>query len=346
MKKLTMLLFIACVCVMLFPSMSALAAEDKPPNNVNITVVMPDVVTAPEPEEPEPTEPTPTLITMFPVDVTEIWDGGNWQIIKTYELNALESPLDIPQGSFERNGWKFTLTDILRKESANAETRAHTETVTLDTETNELEKILSMLSPTMEYTAEDGFVGILALDVTSIKVETAGTKTSSFAMSVTREYPHLSTNDTSLVPKTVTDRGKTYSLANVDWTAGNYVTVDYERIPEYYTAVATYTATGYSTKVTGYTTTAEYSGTLAKLSQGKTYCMAYYLGEEIRTPLEMVNLTPEPTPQPDPVEQPTEEPATDPIDEPMTEEPVADPIGEPVIEPEPETEAEPVDATQ
>jgi hypothetical protein len=72
----------------------------------------------------------------------------------------------------------------------------------------------------------------------------------------------------------------------VDWKAGNYETVDYEQVPEYYTAVASYTATGYSTKVTGYVTTAEYKGSLAKLSQGKTVYTAYFEGKEIRTPLE------------------------------------------------------------
>jgi hypothetical protein len=109
-------------------------------------------------------------------------------------------------------------------------------------------------------------------------------------MKVTREYPRLSANDTSLLPKTVTENGKTYTLAGVDWKAGNLETIDYEQMPEYYTAYATYTATGSSTKVTGYVTTAVYSGTLAKLTQGKTVYTAYFLGEEIRTPLEMTEL--------------------------------------------------------
>jgi hypothetical protein len=133
-------------------------------------------------------------------------------------------------------------------------------------------------------------------------------------MSVTREYPRLSSNDTSLVPKQVEDRGKTYTLAGVDWRAGNNVTVDYDALPEYYTAIATYTATGTSTKVTGYTTTAVYTGTLAKLSQGKTVYTAYFEGAEIRTPPEMT----EPTEQAHtgesetaagPTEQPTAEPS-------------------------------------
>ena len=304
MKKLITIMFTACLLLIAVPAMSALAAETEP-SNVTITVVMPEQATPEPAEEPEPEPPATALITMFPVDVTEVRDSGNWQIIRTYELLPGESPTDIPQGSFERSGWKFTLTDIIRKESSNAETREHKETVTLNTATNELEQILALLGNTIEYRSDDGFVGILSLDVSSIKVETAGTRTTSHTMTVTREYPNLSSNDTSLVPKTVEDRGKTYTLSNVDWRVGNYSTVDYERIPDYYTAVATYNATGYSTRVTGYVTTAEYSGTLGKLSQGKTTYVAYFLGEEIRTPLEMVTPTPTPV-QPEPTDPPVE----------------------------------------
>ena len=307
MKKLIAIIFMFCVSAAIIPALSAYAAdsdggEAKEPSNVTITVVIPDPEPAPI-EEPMPAAP-PT-IKVYPSDVTEIRDGGGWQIIKTYSLLPDELPGDIPREPFERSGWTFRLTDIIRTETANAETREHVETVTLDTESKELETILPMLPPTMEYRDEDGFVGILSLDVSSITVETAGTRTSSYTMSVTREYPHLSSNDTSLVPKTVTDRGTTYTLAGVEWRAGNTVTVDYNALPEYYTAIASYTATGTSTRVTGYTTTAEYTGTLAKLSQGRTIYTAYFLGEEIRIPLELVASTPEPTSTPTLTETPT-----------------------------------------
>jgi hypothetical protein len=255
--------------------------------------------------------------------------------------------MDIPQGSFERSGWTFTLTDIIRRESANAETRDHAETVTLDSQTNELAQILALLGNTMEYRAEDGFVGMLSLDVSSINVETAGTRTTSHTMTVTREYPNLSTRDTSLVPKTIVDRGTTYTLAGVDWRVGNYTTVDYERIPDYYNAVATYTATGSRTTVTGYTVTAEYSGSLARLSQGRTTYIAYFIGEEIRTPLEMV--TPSPTPDPietsdvesnsEPCDESADKNGKDTIDE-NSDETSADPIDESDAEPDDETALE------
>jgi hypothetical protein len=312
------------------PALSAFAADsDTPPRNVTITGVMPDKT--PEPTaDITPAPIPPAEIKLYPVDVTENFEGGRRQIVKTYELSPLDNPADIPRADFERNGWTYSVTDILKRETANAETRDHKEVITLNTDTKELEKILTLLAPTLEYKTDDEFVGILSLDVASIKVETAGTKTTSYEMKVTREYPHLSANDTSLVPKTVTDKGKTYYLAAVDWKAGNYVTIDYEQVPEYYTAIATYTATGSSTKVTGYVTTAEYVGTLAKLSQGKTVYTACFEGTEIRTPLEMAELPASET-SPAPTGEATEEPTSEVVE---TPEPTEQPTEQPTAAPE------------
>ncbi len=238
MKKLILALFTVCLLVLAVPVTSVFAAETpKPaPSNVTITVVLPDKAETTSPETETAEEPavepvTTNKIVLYPVDVAETRLNGGWQIVKTYELTTLDNPNNIPSGDFERKGasganWRFTLTDIIKRETANAETMPHTETVTLNTDTRELEKILPLLAPTMEYKTEDEFVGILTLDVASIKVESAGTKTSNYTMTVTREYPRLSSADTSLVPKTVEEKGKTYTLAGVDWKAGNYETVD------------------------------------------------------------------------------------------------------------------------
>jgi hypothetical protein len=166
-----------------------------------------------------------------------------------------------------------------------------------------MEAILRQLSPTIDFTSEDGYFGMLTLDVSSIAVETAGTKTSNYTASATREYPHLSSNDTSLVPKEIKDGGRTLTLASVDWKTNYSMTVDYEQIPSSYTAVASYTAQASRTVVTGYITTAEYKGSVSRLNQGRTTYTAYFMGTEIvpeRIPLEIIEPTPEQTPDPTP----------------------------------------------
>jgi hypothetical protein len=230
------------------------------------------------PETEQPPEPAPEIPALYPSDVKGVVENGIRWIIKTYELNEGETPDAIPRGSFERDDRRYELADVVKKESASTDTREHTEAVTVNSGTKDTEAVIKLLEPTLDFTDKDGYTGILALDISTIKVETAGTKTSVFDVSATREYPHLSRSDTSLIPKSITDGGRTLTLHSVDWQAGSANTIDYDRLPESYTAIAQYTAAASKTVVTGYAVTAEYKGTVAKLIEGKTAYIAYFAG--------------------------------------------------------------------
>jgi len=218
---------------------------------------------------------------LYPISVWENHDGGRREIIRTYELNDNERPENISREPFTREGWIYELAEITRRETANADARDHSETVTIETATNEMTAILAVLEPSINYHSDDGYIGVLRLDISSIKVESAGTRSSSFSVTSTREYPHLSNNDTSLIPKTITENGRTLELSGIDWRVQNYTTIDYEKIPDTYTAVATYTGTGWRNITIGYVTTAEYSGVISKILTGKTVYTAYFIGSPI-----------------------------------------------------------------
>jgi hypothetical protein len=281
-KKLKLISLAAAVilCIVIF-NIPVLAAGDN------------DGLPAPEP----PTQKSVSYL--YPTSVKETQDeNGRREVIKTYELAPNEKPDNISRLPFTRGDWLYQLTDITKKETNSIDTQNHTETVTLNTDTNDTETILKQLALTMEYTDNDGYVGVLSLDMSSIKVETAGTKSNAYTVTATREYPNLSSNDTSVIPKSVTENGRTLTLSNVDWKTQNYVTIDYDSIPDSYTAVVTYTATAYRTVVTGYITTAEYNGILKKDITGKTVYKAYFTGIQIIVPEETIT-------------QPTTEPETE-----------------------------------
>ena len=219
--------------------------------------------------------------TPYPADVQTIINGDTRQIVKTYTLTAGQDPAGIPRGSFTRDGWRYTLADITERRTSNTDARSHTETVEISTDTNDLNEIIKLLEPTMNYQSGDGFSGTLALSITSVNCEAAGYRSSSYDATATREYPHLSTADTSLIPKTITDNGRTLTLDGVTWEAQNYTNVDYEDIPDSYRAVASYTANIPISVVTGYITTAEYTGEIAKSTAGDTVYTAYFEGTEI-----------------------------------------------------------------
>lgn len=108
----------------------------------------------------------------------------------------------------------------------------------------------------MEVTTEDGYSGTLMPDYPGITVEAKGYKTSSRTVTATRSYPNLSDADTSLIPRTIQDGGRTLTLADVQWQeAGGF-----------YNASATYSGTASSKYATGYIATVEYKGEVTRTS--------------------------------------------------------------------------------
>ena len=193
----------------------------------------------------------------YPVSVEEYTYGSfdELRINKVYQLSLSDDPSGIPTEDFERNGRRYFLLDMIREDEVGVDTQDYTDTITQDSDTNDLSAVLKQLDPHREVTTEDGYTGLLALDYTSVTVEAKGYKTSTKSLSATRTYPNLSDADLSLVPKTTTDNGKTLTLGAVEWSGGEN---------GYYTATATYTGTSSTRYATGYTVTASYTGQVAK----------------------------------------------------------------------------------
>lgn len=197
---------------------------------------------------------------LYPVEVLEYTAGDldELRISKTYELSPADDPALIPTEDFERSGRVYTLLDVIKEDQTETDSKYYTETVTLDSESKDMEDIMPMLAATCEATTEDGYTGVLTLDTASIQVEASGYGTSTRNVSATRSYPNLSEADVSLVPKAIEDSGRTLTLADVQWQeAGGF-----------YNATATYTGTATSQYATGYTVTADYAGEVTKTTSG------------------------------------------------------------------------------
>ena len=239
----------------------------------------------------------------YPTSVTRSEDGA--QIRKVYELGPKDDPAGIPRSDFEQEGFHYTLTDLLKQEAPEQEQRFHTETVTLNSKSKDMEAVLSLLPAQREFTTEDGLSGTLELRLDTVKVEAAGYGSTTKAVSVTRTYPNLSSQDTSYIPKEITDNGRTLELASIDWRTDSATDVDGYAVADRYTAVVTYTGSATSSYVKGYTVTAEYSGTVSRIALNKVRYVAIFEG----TPL--LHLEPEPSPSPEPEPEPEPEPSPD-----------------------------------
>ena len=201
----------------------------------------------------------------YPISVEEYTYGDfdELRINKTYQLSLSDDPSLIPTGDFTRNGRHYYLLDMTRKDEVGVDIQTHTETVTQASDTNSLEAILQRLDAEMEVTTEDGYVGVLRLDHTSVQVTTDGYASKTTSLSATRTYPNLSEADVSLIPKSINDKGRTLNLADVQWSSAE--STDGEGgVITHYTATASYTGSSTSRYATGYTVQANYTGEVSK----------------------------------------------------------------------------------
>lgn len=230
--------------------------------------------------------PTPC----YPTSVSRSEDGA--QIRKVYDLGPQDDPAGISRSDFQQEGFHYTLTDLLKQESPEREERFHTETVTLDSKSKDMESVLALLPAQREFTTEDGLTGTLSLKLDTVQVDVAGYGSSTRQVSATRSYPNLAGQDTSYIPKEITDNGRTLELASIDWQTDNTANEDGYAVGDRYTAIATYTGSATSSYVKGYVVTADYSGTVSRIALNKVRYVAIFEG------VPLVPTEPDPTPEP------------------------------------------------
>ena len=199
-------------------------------------------------------EPFPAVTEVqvcYPTSVTRSEDGT--EIRKVYDLSPEQDPAGIPRSDFEQDGFHYTLTDLLQQELPEHESRPHTETVSLESKSKDMESVLALLPQEKEFVTEDGLSGTLSLQLDTVQVEAAGYGSSTREVSATRSYPNLASQDTASIPKSIEEDGRNLTLQNIDWRTDNTASVAGYNLGDCYTAVATYTGTATSSYVTGYT---------------------------------------------------------------------------------------------
>ncbi len=223
---------------------------------------------------------TTTFAQYYPTDVTHSDNNGVLEIQKTYLLPSEVAPTSDMKESFVLDGYEYALMDIMKQELPQYSVQEVVDSVEITSKTNSMEDILPLLPATKEHTTEDGYMGELTLDVSTINIQIAGYSSGSKTLTETRTYPNLSSADMGNVPQTITSGGTTYSFSSVDWQTANDIGVDGHTIANRYTAVAKYTATQKYSYVSGYTVTADYKGTLSKISQDTVQYVAIFRGSE------------------------------------------------------------------
>ena len=205
--------------------------------------------------------------------------NGSQQLIKTFVLSPDKDPQELIEKPFEQEGFLYTFADIVKDENHVADTTYHRETVTVETSTNDLSKILEQLEPSINY--DDGtYKGTLALDHTSIRTEASGYETRSSTVTATKTIGPVDRNDMSYVPATTVKNGVTLNLSGVDWQVTGTDLVGDDLAPASYQAVATYSGQSSYKAATGYVTTVDYVGEISRDGVESITYQVMYLGTE------------------------------------------------------------------
>ncbi|MCR2026023.1 hypothetical protein [Anaerotruncus colihominis] len=226
-------------------------------------------------EEPEDDGTTVSKVGLYPFEIKYEKHNDSPVIIKSFRVPAGVDPATLVEADFEENNYRYSKQDILMDKAEEVITqKTIAEPIVFTTEDDDPATIQAALEPIMEYN-EGGFSGQLLLDYDSIVSTAAEKKTYSYPITRTVEVHNLDNNDYAYLDKKMGG----LTLANADWKLQNGVQRADDIIPGMYTAYATYTGTGYGTKINGYNNTAYYTGTVTRVTEGDTICSIIYKGE-------------------------------------------------------------------
>ena len=219
--------------------------------------------------------------------------NGQQRIVKTYVLPPEKDPETLKEPSFDYDGFTYTWAFTTKDEHAFLESKSVTDTVTVETASNNLDKILAELAPSIPY--DDGeYSGELALDHTTLSTVAAGYTTKYGTVTATKTIGPVDRNDMSYVPATTVKNGVTLKLSGVDWQVTGTDLVGDALSPSSYQAVATYSGKSSYRAATGYVTTADYVGEISRDGVESVTYKVMYLGTEggkIEVPAEHIGNT-------------------------------------------------------
>ena len=216
----------------------------------------------------------------YPTSIVRNDDGT--ELKKIYDLSLEDDPAGIPRSDFRQDGFQYTLTDLLKQELPENESRQHTEHVSIESAKKDMESVLALLPQEREFITDDGLMGTLTLKLDTVQVKPSGYSSSTKQLSVKRSYPNLAEQDTQYIPKSIEDGGRTLTLSDIQWQTDNTANMDGYAVADRYTAVATYTGSATSSYVKGYTVTADYTGTVSRIALNRVRYVAIFEGTSIQ----------------------------------------------------------------
>lgn len=218
---------------------------------------------------------TASRVGYYPFEIQYETQNGVPIVIKTFKITADVDPSVLVEQDWEQDGYRYTHSETLMDEPEQiVEEKTIAEPVTFNTEDDDEATIRAAINPILDY-SEGGYTGQLTLDYDSLVTTETDTEGYSYPIRKTVEVHNLPDNDYAYLDKDLNG----LKLEGAEWKLETGVQREDDIIPGTYTAVATYSGTGYGTRATGYTNSVYYTGTVKRLVDGDIVCSIVYRGE-------------------------------------------------------------------
>ena len=216
------------------------------------------------------------------IDSFETTENDNHYITKVYEVSEENDSL-FKTGiinKIEEGNSTYQLESIETKGGNLILTKNETQIKIVETNTEDQAEILKQLPEKIEYKEDNGYVGELEIDKTTITTTkvSGGTYKKFYTVSEDVSFSNYGANDLYDIPKTKYKNGVNMKLLNVDWKVQVTEYVAGSQVPLTYSGVAHYSGVGTRTveSEAKYSTSVEYKGEIKKEEiQPITYYVRY-----------------------------------------------------------------------
>lgn len=200
------------------------------------------------------------------------------QTVLTLTYEAAEEIME----TFEQDEYQYTKSNVLEIPIMAQDTKEIRQVKSASSKSN--------LPEVITYEDEDGYIGELHRGTISTSVNGYTTKT--YTMSDSKYYYGLPSRDLININKSVVKNGVTLKLTDVNWINSNNEAAGDTAVGAIFTCKAYYSGTYTKKEPTGYTSTAEYIGSVTRDYVERVTYEVSYIGEPLPEPEQPFNPLP------------------------------------------------------
>ncbi len=207
-----------------------------------------------------------SIILLILINFTTCFASGNLKFLKkeyTVDYKTADEFYNSIQNTIFEDKIGYNLEKVDRKDNFKTLTKKQEYIETLETNTDNLEKVISMFNETKDY-EEDGYTGELIRDNSTLKISINGSYQEEYKVYLQKTYNNVLSNELNDIPKTIKENGTTFYLVNPVWDIAETESVSENEVPVKYNGTMYYEGIKTRTIITSYLATIKYTGEISK----------------------------------------------------------------------------------